>query len=258
MALSATARPIEGAVATLGVSDRVTFLRKTYAHLGGALIAFALLTGVMMNYATELSLKLSFAGRGGGIGPFLLVLVLFLVVSWGATKLAMSESSPKLQYLGLGLGVVMWSILAQPIIWFTVWKFGATDVLDTSNGVHLSAKAALVLGESVVITLAIFIGLTVTVFITKKDFTFLRGALSIGMFALIGIGIASVAFGFNVGMLFNGAIILLMAGYILMQTSQIMNYFRPTMHVAAALMLFGTVVNLFLSVLRIMAELNRR
>jgi hypothetical protein len=38
MALSSSARPIEGAVATLGVSDRVTFLRKTYAHLGAALI----------------------------------------------------------------------------------------------------------------------------------------------------------------------------------------------------------------------------
>ena len=35
------ARPIQGAVATLGVSDRVAFLRKTYAHLGVALIAFA-------------------------------------------------------------------------------------------------------------------------------------------------------------------------------------------------------------------------
>jgi hypothetical protein len=31
-AQAARLRPIEGAVATVGVSDRVAFLRKTYAH----------------------------------------------------------------------------------------------------------------------------------------------------------------------------------------------------------------------------------
>ena len=35
MAFAQSARPIPGAVATLGVSDRVTFLRKTYGHLAG-------------------------------------------------------------------------------------------------------------------------------------------------------------------------------------------------------------------------------
>jgi len=66
MALSATARPIEGAVATQGVSDRMTFLRKTYAHLGVALIAFAAITAGMLQYATQTSLKFSswaFTGR---------------------------------------------------------------------------------------------------------------------------------------------------------------------------------------------------
>ena len=55
MALSSTARPIEGAVATLGVSDRVTFLRKTYAHLGVALLAFAALTGGLLKFAPTMS-----------------------------------------------------------------------------------------------------------------------------------------------------------------------------------------------------------
>ena len=49
----------EGAVATLGVSDRVAFLRKTYAHLGVALIAFAAITGGMMRFAPEISFKFS-------------------------------------------------------------------------------------------------------------------------------------------------------------------------------------------------------
>jgi len=44
MALSANARPIAGAVATLGVSDRVAFLRKTYTLLTVALAGFAGMT----------------------------------------------------------------------------------------------------------------------------------------------------------------------------------------------------------------------
>ena len=58
-AQAANRRPIEGAVATLGVSDRVVFLRKTYAHLGVALLGFALLTGMIMRFASETSLKAS-------------------------------------------------------------------------------------------------------------------------------------------------------------------------------------------------------
>ena len=49
---STSARPIAGAVATMGVSDRVAFLRKTYSLLGVALIAFAAITaGMMPKYA---------------------------------------------------------------------------------------------------------------------------------------------------------------------------------------------------------------
>jgi uncharacterized protein len=259
MALSATARPIEGAVATQGVSDRVAFLRRTYAHLGGALIAFALVTAAIMKYATAFSLKL--AGFGGTGMNFLLVLVVFVAVNYGAQRLAMSETSRGAQYAGLGLAVVLWSFIAQPIIWFAVIKFGGGHALSRDLNGHMSAylspEAALVLGEATIVTLAIFLGLTATVFITKKDFTFLRGILSVATFALIGVAIASALFGFNIGMIYSGFVIALMAGYILFQTSLILGYFRPTQHVAAALMLFTSVVTLFIHVLNILASSRR-
>ena len=55
-----------------------------------------------------------------------------------------------------------------------------------------------------------------------------------------------------------GLMILLMAGYILYQTSIIMSQFPPTAHVAAALMLFSTIATLFWYVLRLMMQLNSR
>src|SRR5207249_5985406 len=122
MAFAQSARPIPGAVATLGVSDRVTFLRKTYAHLGGALIAFALFTGGMLRYAPEVSWGFSKWALGGW--TWLVVIGLFMLVGWIAQKLAMSETSRGLQYLGLGLEVLAWSFLLQPVLWIVMWKFG--------------------------------------------------------------------------------------------------------------------------------------
>jgi FtsH-binding integral membrane protein len=252
----AHARPIPGAVATLGVSDRVTFLRKTYAHLGGALIVFAVLTWAMMNFATEFSLRFTAWSWSGW--NFLIVFLLFIGAGVLAQRLAMHETSKGLQYLGLGIEIVAFSFMLQPLLWIVMQKFGGAIVIG-KNGVvypHLSATAASVIGQSAVITLAIFAGLTATVFLTRKDFSFLRGILSISMFAVIGFIIASLIFGFSIGILFSAFIILLMAGYILYETSLVMNYFPPTAHVAAALMLFATVAVLFTHVLRLMSFLR--
>lgn len=247
----ASARPIPGAVATLGVSDRVTFLRKTYAHLGGALIAFAGVTAFMINYMTEFSLSFSRHAFSGF--NFFLVFIAFIAANMGAQWLARHETSRALQYLGLGLMVTVWSLLLQPMIWYAMLRFGNPAQILGGSSINpvLSSTAAAIIAQSAVITLAIFIGLTVTVFVTKKDFSFLRGVLSICTFAAMGVILASVLFGFSLGALFSGFVILLMSGYILFQTSLVMSYFPPTQYVSAALMLFGTVATLFMHVLNL-------
>jgi FtsH-binding integral membrane protein len=252
-------RPIAGAVATLGVSDRVAFLRKTYGLLGVSLIAFAAFTAGILNFMTETSYRFSeFAFRGQW--TWILVLVMFMVVGMVSQRLAMSQTSRGLQFVGLGISVLAWSILLQPVLWVLMVKFGNPEALFTGTTLHpaLSGQAAQILGEAVVITLAIFIGLTATVFLTKKDFSFMRGALAIASFAFLGVILASAIFGFHMGALFCGFGILLMAGYILYQTSLVMSYFPPTGYVAAALMLFSTVATLFWYVLQLLMSMNRR
>jgi FtsH-binding integral membrane protein len=230
-------RSIDSAVATLGVSDRVAFLRRTYAHLGIALLAWAGLSAGILRFSTELSARFSSWALSSGT-HWLLIIGAFMVIGYVADRLAESESSRALQYLGLGLTVVAWSFLLQPLLWVVAIKAGA-------GGTALLMQAGLITG-------AIFIGLTLTVFLTRKDFSFLRSALTIGSFAAFGVIIASIAFGFSLGALFSGVMILLMAGYILYQTSQVMEQFRPTQHVAAALMLFSTVATLFWYVVRLL------
>ena len=241
MAFSAHARPIEGAVATLGVSDRVTFLRKTYVHLGISLLAFAAIAGGMMRFMPEMSFKFSRWALSGW--NWFIVLGLFMLVGYLAERLAHSSTSRAVQYAGLAIFVAAEGLILQPILWKIALRFGG-------------AGFASILTQSIIITMAIFVGLTLTVFLTKKDFSFLRGALVVCTFAALGVIIASMAFGFSLGAVFCGAMILLMAGYILYQTSIVMRDFPPQAYVAAALMLFSTIATLFWYVIQLVASLR--
>lgn len=254
-AQTAARRPIAGAVATLGVSDRVAFLRKTYGLLGVALVGFAVLTAGMMRLATETSLRFSAWAFTGQLN-WLIVIGLFMLVGYIARRLAMSETSRGLQLLGLGIFVAAESALLQPLLWILILRFGNHAMLGA--GVLLSGHATAILMQAVVITLAIFVGLTLTVFVTKKDFSFLGGMLTVASFAVLGVILASILFGFSLGAFFCGAVILIMAGYILYQTSLVMSYFPPTAYVAAALMLFSTIATLFWYVLQLLMSLNDR
>jgi FtsH-binding integral membrane protein len=240
---NALRRSIPGATATVGVSDRVAFLRKTYALLGASLVALTLITGGMMRLWPETSFAMS---RWALSGPWnwLLVLGLFVVVGFVAQRLAWSQTSRKLQYLGLAVGVVAEALILQPLLWLVLLRAGTADAFG-------------LIAQATVITLAIFVGLTLTVFITGKDFSFLRGTLMIATFAAFGVIIASAVFGFSLGALFVGLMILLMAGYILFQTTLVMKEFPPTQYVAAALMLFSTVATLFWYVLQLLMTLRR-
>lgn len=242
MAFAHSSRPIEGAVATLGVSDRVAFLRRTYAHLGVALLAFAAIAGGMMRFMPETSFKFSRWALQGW--RWFLVLAAFMLIGYVAERLARSDTSRGIQYVGLAIFVVAEALILQPLLWLVALKFGNADTFFS------------VIGQSTLITLAIFVGLTATVFITKKDFSFMRGILVVLTFGALGVILASFLFGFSLGAVFCGAMILLMSGYILYQTSVVMRDFPPTHHVAASLMLFSTIATLFWYVLQLVASLR--
>jgi uncharacterized protein len=228
------ARPIPGAVATLGVSDRVQFLRKSYGLLGGALIVWAAATAYMFRYMPEVSFKFSRWALSGY--NWFAVIGLLMVSGMVAQWLARSNTSRGVQFLGLAVEVAAWTFLLQPLLWVLFLKFKP-------------AGAQALLAQGTVATLAIFIGLTATVFITKKDFSFLRGIVTVGMFAALGVIVASMLFGFTLGLVFTGLLIALLALKILYDTSLMLNYFPPTHYVSAALMLFGTVATLFWNIM---------
>ncbi len=103
-----------------------------------------------------------------------------------------------------------------------------------------------------------FGGLTITVFVTRKDFSFLAPVLSIASLIALGLIVVSCIVGFDPGVFFAAAMVALMSGYILYYTSNVMLHYRTDQHVAAALALFAAVATLFWYILQIVMRMNRR
>jgi FtsH-binding integral membrane protein len=225
--------------------ERVAFIRRTYAHLAGAILAFAAIEAFLFNYAPASVVDTIVGSMLGSRFSWLLVLGAFMLVSWIATRWAQSDSSVGLQYLGLTLYVVAEAVLFVPLL-FMAQHFTLPED-------HVVAKAG-------IMTLAMFGGLTLAVFVSGKDFSFLRTYLAVGSLLAFGFIVASILFHFE-GMLmlvFCFAMVALASGYIIFQTSNVIHQFRTDQHVAAALALFAAVALLFWYILQIVRLRSRR
>lgn len=111
--------------------------------------------------------------------------------------------------------------------------------------------------EAVLLTCAVFVGLTIFTFQSKIDFSFLGASLSMGLGVLILWGICSLIFGFDAGYYYALFGCIIFCGYILFDTWLIMEQLQPHEYVLAAIMLYLDIVNLFLYILRLLAESDR-
>lgn len=216
---------------------RAEFIKKTYLHLAGAVLAFVgLEAALLMSPLGEVLARGMLGSRFG----WLLVLGAFMLVSHVANKWAATAQSKGMQYAGLGLYVVAEAIIFVPLM-FVAAHFGGPNIIAQAG----------------IYTVLLFTGLTATVFFTGKDFSFLRGILTVAGFAALGIIVVSMLFGFTLGTLFMGAMILLAAGYILYNTSNVLHHYPVGSHVAASLSLFASVALLFWYILQLLLSRGR-
>jgi FtsH-binding integral membrane protein len=165
-------------------AERASFIRKTYLLLAAAILAFIVVEGFLFaSGAADMIASVIFSG--GAIG-WLLVLGLFMGVSFLANRWATSETSVVTQYLGLGFFVVAEAVIFVPLIWMSTYYSGDATVLMKAG----------------IVTLGLFLGITATVFLTRTDFSFLGPILAIGGFAALGFIVASALFGFSLGSVF--------------------------------------------------------
>ncbi|MCK4963115.1 MAG: Bax inhibitor-1 family protein, partial [Anaerolineales bacterium] len=151
------------------------------------------------------------------------------------------------------------SIAAIGMLWFVLPRtansasgipviFVITGLLGFGLGPVLNYYLAV--NPSIVMTAlggtgAIFIGLSAYALTTRKDFSFLAGFLMVGMFVILGAALLNIFM--NIPAMFlamNVGIIMIMSGFILFETSRIVNG-GETNYIMATASLFLSILNMF-------------
>jgi FtsH-binding integral membrane protein len=221
-------------VANASELEKATFYKKTYLHVAIAILGFILVEGLLLKIVPEEMIIAMIANKF----VWLFILGLFWLGSTMSDKMAFSPSREQ-QYLGLSFYVLLEAIIFLPMI----------AIASSVAGGEMIMQAAL-------ITLFMFTGLTAVVFLTNKDFSFLRTGLIVGGFISLGLIVAGAIFGFNLGLWFSVGMVVLASGSILYQTHQIKNLYGTQQYVGAAIQLFSSIMLLFWYILRIL--LSRR
>lgn len=211
--------------------ERAAFIRKTYFHLAGAILAFILIEGYLMSSGLGYQISMTMLGTSWG---WMLVLFGFMGVSMLANWWANSQTSKAMQYMGLALYTIAEAIIFAPLLTIAQVKAGNNVIVEAG-----------------IVAIGLFLGITAVVFLTKKDFSFLGPILMIGGFVALGAIIASIAFGFGLGTIFSFIMVAFAGGSILYETSNVMHRYNTNQHVAASLSLFASVALLFWYILRI-------
>jgi uncharacterized protein len=218
-------------VADAPAAARAAFIRRTYFHLLGAVLAFIGLEAILLsNPAVGRLVQTVFGDRWS----WLLVLGGFMAVSWLAHKWANSTTSVGTQYAGLVLYVVAEAILFVPLLW-VAQNFFPDAILSAG-----------------IMTLLVFAGLTAGVLLTGADFSFLGPILWVGGFVVLGVIVAAIVFNLSIlGVVFAAVMVAFACAAILYDTSNVLHHYRTDQHVAASLSLFASVALLFWYILQL-------
>lgn len=214
--------------ARLGVEARGQFIVRTYQHLLGAIAAFTAIEIMLFKSGVAERMYQAMISTS-----WLLILGGFMVVGWIASRAAHTAQSLGAQYMALSAFVVAEAIIFVPLLY---------TAQDRFEGVIQSAA---------VVTLMGFTGLSAVAFTTRKDFSFLGSVLRWGGLVALGLIVASVLFGFELGLFFNIAMIGFAGAAILYDTSNVIHHFPQDRYVGAALELFASVALMFWYVLRL-------
>jgi len=219
-------------VAALEQVDRVAFYKQTYAHVAGGVLVFILFEYLLLQSETIVSFALSMTDGF----KWLIMLGGFMFITNYAEGMALKTPDKNKQYLAYAFYILAEAFIFVPMIYIAAFYM--------DSGPEILQQAAIV-------TLSLFSGLTAVVFVTKKDFSFLKTGLTIGFFIAIGLIVAGTLFGFNLGLWFSVGMCLLAGGSILYQTSNLINKYTVDQYIPASLGLFASLMLLFWYVLQI-------
>lgn len=214
-------------VSELSAEDRSGFIWKCYAHVVGAILAFAGVEMYLFQSGTAAAIAVPM------LNNWWMVFGAFILGGWGAAHVAHRVESIQAQYAALAVFIVLEALIFAPMLYMAMM---------IEPGIVESAAGVTILG---------CVGLVATAMITGKDFSFLRGMLVWGgLLAMVAI-IGSLMFGFHMGTWFSVAMIGFAGAAVLYDTSNIMHHYPQTKYVAASMQLFASIALMFWYILRL-------
>ena len=137
--------------------ERVAFYKKTYAHVAGGVLLFMIFEYFLLQSAAIRDMMMSMLTGYS----WLIVLVVFMLVTSYAESTVMKAANRNVQYMGYALYVFAEAFIFVPILYLALEHVGG-EVIE----------------QAAVVTLGLFAGVSAIVFITGKDFSFLRAGLA--------------------------------------------------------------------------------
>ena len=199
-------------------------LRNTYALLSATLLFSAVMAAISMSLNPPRGMAM--IATFGAIGVLMFIL-------------------PKFENSSAGVGIV----------------FLGTGMLGFGLGPMLNAYASLPNGPGIVATAmggtgVIFLALSAYVLTTKKSFDFMGGMLFVGLIVVFGAMIVNIFAQIPaLSIVLSSAIVLLMSGFILFDTSRIVNG-GETNYIRATVSMFLNIFNLFTSLLHLLGIMS--
>lgn len=230
-------------VADSNKEQRTSFYKLTYLHLAASIIAFMIVEWALLSYVPESIQNMFLIKLSETPQLWLAVLGVFWLMSFLSNKIAFAQNRG-LQYAGLSIYIMAEAFIFMPLLYIAT---------------HLIPEGEQIIQQAAIITLSMFAGLTAIVFITNKDFSYLKSALIIGGFISLGlIAASSLIAGMNLGLWFSVGMVVLAGGSILFQTSQIKYHFSTNQYVGASLLLFASIMLIFWYIIQILMKLKNK
>ena len=196
---------------------------------------------VIRNTYTLLSMTLLFSALTAGLSMFLNVPPMVHLFTFGGSIVLLWFVLPRVANSSAGIGVV----------------FAITGLMGFGLGPLLNQYLSLPGGSQIVATAlggtgVIFLGLSAYALTTRKDFSFLGGFLFVGFLVVLLAVLANLFMAIPaLSLAISAAIIMLMSGFILYDTSR-MVHGGETNYVMATIGLYISIYNIFVSLLQLL------
>lgn len=192
----------------------------------------------------------------------LLSMTLLFSAATAGVSMALNLPHPGLILTLVGyFGLLFLTHKLRNSVWGLAAVFALTGFMGLTLGPVVQAYLGLPNGGETVMTAlggtgAIFLGLSAYALTTRKDFSFLGGFLMVGILVAFLGSLAAALFSLPmVGLAMSAMFILLMSGFILYQTSQMIHGGEDN-YILATVSLYVSIYNLFLSLLQILGVFN--